>query len=340
MIFFLNGLNNSHIIFILGGLMKKILVALLTTLTLTAFAWQPTHSVKVLVGFAPGSGNEISFRKASSIVEKNNPGVNFIIENKPGADAVVSQNLLVSAEKNGHTISVPSHMSLFVTNDIWQKEVKKFDYNSFNTVLTLGQSPLALVANKSSLVDTPQQFLATVQSGHRDINIAVGGGAHQMAYEYIMLKTKGNQNKIRAVRYNGPQQAVTAVAGDKSVEFGIMPIAIARPLIDAGKVKLIGLTGDKVPEKIAGAPLLEDSIPGISVYAGWMVSLPPDTPKDISQWYQQEFAKAIKSKEYREWAINNYILIDEKQLNEAGVKKYAEQLRNNFKPIIEQLSKK
>lgn len=319
--------------------MKKFL-SILAFLPALAFAWQPTQPVKVLIGFAPGSGNEISFRKASSIVEKNNPEVRFIIENKPGADTVISQNLLAASDKNGHVISIPSHMSLFVTNDIWQKDIKKFDYNSFTIVVTLGQSPLALVANKSSLVDTPQQFLATVKSGHRNINIAVGGGAHQMAYEYVMLKTNGDQNKIRAIRYNGPQQAVTAVAGDHSVEFGIMPIAIARPLIDAGKVKLIGLTGDRVPEKIAGAPLLEDSIPGISVYAGWMVSLPPNTPKEISQWYQQEFSIAIKSKEYREWAINNYILIDEKQLNEAGVKQYAEQLRKNFKPIIEQLSKK
>jgi tripartite-type tricarboxylate transporter receptor subunit TctC len=320
--------------------MKKILVTLFALFTLSAFAWQPTKPVKVLVGFAPGSGNEISFRKASSIVEKNNPGTNFIIENKPGADAVVSQNLLFNAEKNGLTISVPSHMSLFITNDIWQQDVKKFQYNSFNNVVTLGQSPLALVANKSSLVDTPQQFLATVQSSHRNINIAVGGGAHQMAYEYVMLKIKGNKDKIRAVRYGGPQQAVTAVAGDKEVEFGIMPIAIARPLIDAGKVKLIGLTGDKVPGKIAGAPLLEDSIPGISVYAGWMVSLPPETPTEILIWYQIEFSKAIKSDEYKEWAYNNYILIDEKQLNTDGVKAYAETLRKNFKPIITQLSKK
>lgn len=319
--------------------MKKLL-AILFLIPSLAFAWQPTKSVKVLIGFQPGSGNEISFRKASSIVEKNNPGVNFVIENKPGADAVISQNLLFNAERNGLTISIPSHMSLFVTNDIWQSEVKKFQYNSFNNVVTLGQSPLALVANKSSLVDTPQQFLATVQSSHRNINIAVGGGAHQMAYEYIMLKTNGNKDKVRAVRYGGPQQAVTAVAGDKEVEFGIMPIAIARPLIDAGKVKLIGLTGNKVPEKIANAPLLEDSITGISVYAGWMVSLPPGTSKEILSWYQTEFSKAIKSKEYKEWAHHNYILIDEKQLNTEGVKAYAETIRKNFKPIINELSKK
>jgi tripartite-type tricarboxylate transporter receptor subunit TctC len=312
-------------------------VALATAATVS-YAWQPQQPVKTLVGFAPGSGNEISFRKASSIVEKNNPGVNFIVENKPGADAVISQNQLFGAEKNGLTISVPSHMSLFVTNDIWQRDIKKFEYDSFNNVVTLGQSPLALVANKSSLVDTPQQFLATVKSGHRSINIAVGGGAHQMAYEYIMLKLKGDKTKIQSIRYGGPAQAVTAVAGDKDVEFGIMPIAIARPLIEAGKVKLVGLTGNKVPEKIAGAKLLEDSVPGISVYAGWMVSLPPDTPKEILNWYQREFAKAIRSKEYQDWARDSYILLPEDQLTPEGVKKYAESLRKNFQPIISTLS--
>lgn len=318
---------------------KKIL-ATVFLLPVLAWAWQPTKPINVVVGFAPGSGNEISFRKASSIVEKNNPGVKFVIENKQGADAVIGQNHVVAAEPNGLTIGVPSHMSLFVTNDIWQKNVKKFEYNTFTNVVTLGQSPLALVARKDSLVDTPEQFLATVQSSHRNINIAVGGGAHQMAYEYIMLKTGGNKQRVQAVKYGGPSQAVTAVAGaDASVEFGIMPVAIARPLIEAGKIKLIGLTGNRVPEKVGNAKLLENSIPGISVYAGWMVSLPPNTPKDVVAWYQTEFSKAIRSQEYRDWARDSYILIAEDQLTPAGVSKYAETLRKNFKPIIIELAK-
>jgi tripartite-type tricarboxylate transporter receptor subunit TctC len=118
-----------------------------------------------------------------------------------------------------------------------------------------------------------------------------------------------------------------------------MPIAIAQPLVAADRVKLIGLTGSRVPEKISTAPLLEHSIPGISVYAGWMVSLPPDTKHDIVAWYQNEFSRAIKSSEYRDWAVNNYILIDENQLTARGVQQYAEQLRKNFRPIITQLSK-
>jgi tripartite-type tricarboxylate transporter receptor subunit TctC len=318
----------------------KKLLAVSALLPCLAFAWQPTQPVKVVIGFAPGSGNEISFRKASSIVEKNNPGTVFVIENRPGADAVIAQNTVFAAGKTGHVIGVPSHMSLFVTNDIWQTKVKKYQYNSFNNVVTLGQSPLALVARNSSLIDTPQQFLATVMSSHRTINIAVGGGAHQMAYEYIMLKTGGDKNKIASVRYSGPSQAVAAVAANSpDVEFGIMPIAIAQPLVAAGRVKLIGLTGSKVPEKVSGAALLEHSIPGISVYAGWMVSLPPDTPADIVNWYQTEFKSAITSAEYKTWAVDNYILVDEKQFSAKGVQAYAEQLRKNFQPVITQLSK-
>lgn len=316
--------------------MKKLL-AILALVPSLVFSQPITGTVKTIIGFAPGSGNEIAFRKASSIVEKNNPGVNFIVENRPGADSVVAQNSLFSAPNNGMTISVPSHMSLFVTNDIWQRDIKKFNYGDFENVITLGQSPLALVAKSTSLVDTPVQFLATVKSNHRNINIAVGGGAHQMAYEYIMLKLHADKNKIQAVRYPGPAQAVTAVAGDKDVEFGIMPIAIARPLIDAGKVKLIGLTGNRVPEKIAGASLLEDSIPGISVYAGWIISLPPKTPKEIVTWYQQEFSKALKTQEYQTWAKDNYILVPQDQFTPAGVAAYAKQLRTSFQPIIDKL---
>jgi tripartite-type tricarboxylate transporter receptor subunit TctC len=323
--------------------MKNILLSLLTAvIALTSplsHAWEPNKPIKVIVGFASGSGNEVSFRKASSIVEKNNPGVNFIVENRPGADSVIAQNSLLTADPNGLTISIPSHMSYYVTNDIWQKDVKKFNWTTFNNVVTLGQSPLALVAKSTSLVDTPQQFIATIQSGHRDINIALGGGAHQMAYEYIMMRTGGDKKKIQSVRYPGPSQAVTAVAGDKDVEFGIMPIAIARPLIDAGKVKLIGLTGNQVPDKIAGAPLLENSVPGISVYAGWMVSLPPNTSKEILDWYQREFGKALRSQEYRDWARDNYVLIPENQLSSAGVRRYGENLRKNFGPIITELAK-
>ena len=313
---------------------KKILIALCLLPTL-ALAWQPERPIIAIVGFAPGSGNELAFRQASAIVTKNNPKVAFVIENKPGADAVISQNHMMTVPADGYTVSIPSHMSLFVTNDIWQRDIKKFQYDSFINVVTLGKSPLAVVASAKSVIATPQEFTALLTMGYRPVNVAIGGGAHQMAYEYIMWRVNGNREQVKMIRYPGPLQTVTAVAGEQT-EFGIMPIAVARPLIEAGKVKLIGLTGNN---SMGGMPTMDKAVPGIRVSAGWMVSLPPGTPQNIVEWYQREFGRAIKSQEYQNWARANYIYTVNEELTPAGTQHYAEELRRAFAPVIPHISK-
>lgn len=297
--------------------------------------WAPNKTINTTIGFAPGSGNEISFRKASEIVMKQNPGVVFSVETKPGADAAVASNAFMSAPSDGLHLMVPSHMSLFVTNDIWQKDIKRFEYNSFKPAVTLGKSPLVLVASSRSTVTTPQEFVKYITNG-KAVNIAVGGGAHRMAYEYIMLKTKADPKQIQSVAFNGPAPAVQSVAsydGKTGTEFGIMPIAVARPLIEAGKVRPIGLTGGPKLKALPNVPLLSDTIPGLKVYAGWVVVLPPQTPNVIVDWYVDKFSKAILSQEYQDWAEQNYIIIDRDELNPKGVMAYAEELRTAFAPI-------
>lgn len=300
-----------------------------------AWAWQPTRPVTVILGFAPGSGNEISFRKASSIVQANNPGVTFVVEHRPGADSVVAHNYFLTQPADGYTIAVPSHMSQYVTNDIWQRDIKRFEYNTFVNVVTLGQSPLALVANPSSSTNTPAEFVALIRQPGRPVNVAIGGGAHQMAYEYIMHTQRGS-DQVQAIKHSGPAPAVQSVAAN-TTEFGIMPVAVARPLIEAGRVKLIGLTGTHNIRSLRDAPLMNSAVPGISVYAGWMVSLLPGTRQDVVDWYQREFARAIQSAEYQAWAGDSFIFTDPQQLSPQGTARYAEQLRRSFAPIIQRL---
>jgi tripartite-type tricarboxylate transporter receptor subunit TctC len=315
--------------------MKRILALVLLVPTLALAQWSPSKPVHALIGFAPGSGNEISFRKASDIVMKQNPGVTFTVETKPGADASVASNQFMSAPSDGLHVMIPSHMSLFVTNDIWQKNTKRFEYNSFKPAVTLGKSPLVLVASSKSTVNTPQEFVKYITNG-RAVNIAVGGGAHRMAYEYIILKTKADAKQIQSVAFNGPLPAVTSVAsydGKTGTEFGIMPIAIAKPLIEAGKVKPIGLTGGPKLKQLPTVPLLSDVVPGLKVYAGWILVLPPSTPNTIVDWYVDKFSKAATSPEYLAWAEQNYIIVDRDELNPKGVMAYAEEIRALFAPV-------
>ena len=230
-------------------------------------------------------------------------------------------------------------MSSYVTNDIWEKSIKKYNYDSFVDVLTMGKSPLVLVASPRSGINTPQEFVKYIQSG-RTINVAIGGGAHRTAFEYLMSKGNGNKDTVKPIKFNGPMPAVTSVAsydGKTGTEFGIMPIAVAKALVDAGKVKPIGFTGTQKMAQFPNVPLLRDVAPGINVYAAWSIQLPPGTNRDIVDWYQQQFSAAVRSREYAEYREANVIFYAEDELTPAGLKRHMDELRAAFIPVLSRI---
>jgi len=317
--------------------MKKLLAALLIAVGVTAHAWEPTKPVTVIVGNTPGAGNEIAFRKLAEIVQKKNPKFVYVVKNIPGADSAVANNQFLEAAPDGHTVNLPSHMSSYVTNDIWEKNVKKYNYDSFVDVLTMGKSPLVLVAHPSSTVNTPQEFVKYVAGTTKPISVAVGGGAHRTAYEYLMEKSRANRDLVKPIKFNGPVPAVQSVAsydGKTGTEFGIMPIAVAKALVDAGKVKPIGFTGTRKMAQFPNVPLLKDVVPGISVYAAWSLQLPPNTPADVVAWYQREFAAAVRSEEYKEWRQGQVVFYEDDELTPAGLRAHMKELRDTFLPVL------
>jgi len=315
--------------------MKKILSILLLIPAL-AFAWEPAKPVVVIVGNTPGAGNEIAFRKLAEVVQKNNPKFVYVVENRPGADSAVANNHFMTQPADGYTINLPSQMSSYVTNDIWEAKVKKYQWDSFIDVLTMGKSPLVLVANTRSHVDTPIDFIRLIATTTKPINVAVGGGAHRTAYEYLMLKAHGNADLVKPIKFNGPLPAVTSVAqfDGQGTEFGIMPIAVARPLVEAGKVKPIGFTGTHHMPQYPNVPLLNEWVPGINVYAAWSIELPRGTPQDVVDWYQKQFSAAVRSKEYRDWCNLNVVFYEESELTPAGLHRHMEELRAVFLPVL------
>ena len=319
---------------------KKILAALVLVPAI-AFAWEPTRPVTVIVGNTPGAGNEIAFRKLAEIVQKTNPNFNFVVQNIPGVDSALANNKFLDATPDGHTINLPSHMSSYVTNDIWEKSVKKYNYDSFVDVLTMGKSPLVLVAHPSSSVNTPQDFVRLINTTTRPINVALGGGAHRTAYEYLMDRGRGNRQQVQPIKFNGPMPAVISVASYDpkmgGTEFGIMPIAVARALVDAGKVKAIGFTGTQRMPQFPTVPLLKDVAPGINVYAAWSIQLPPNTPRDVVDWYQKNFSAAVRSREYAEWREINVVFYEEDELTPVGLRRHMDELRAAFIPVLSRI---
>jgi tripartite-type tricarboxylate transporter receptor subunit TctC len=319
--------------------MKKLLVALLL-LPALAFAWEPTKPVTVLVPNTPGAGNELAFRTLTAIIAKTNPGPKFVVVNQPGADGVVALNHLMTLPADGHSIIAPSYGGMYLTNDIWEKNIKKFDWASFPFTLNIGKSPLVLVASVKSSINTPQEFLKLISTTNKPVNVAIGGGAHRTVFEFLMVKGNGNTDQVKTVKFQGPLPAVTSVAqydGTSGTEFGIMPITIAQPLIQAGKVKPIGFSGTQRMSQYPKVPLLAVNGQTINITAAWTITMPPGTPKEISDWYVTTFAAAVKTPEFKQWCQENVVYINENELNPSGVLRDVKQMRETFLPILEKI---
>jgi len=318
--------------------MKRLLVLLLM-LPVMAWAWEPTRPVTVVIGNAPGAGNELAFRKLAQIINRTNKKITFVVENRAGADSVIAMNHLMTVAPDGHTIAAFNHMSHYVTQDIWQRDIKKYEYNSFEDVLTIGKSPLVLVAISTSTVTTPDEFATLLRNTQQPVFVAVGSGAHRITYEYLMMKTSGNRNLVKPILFNGPAQALHSVASSAGgTEFGIMPLAIARPLIEAGRVRAIGITGDRKVAQMPNIPLLRKIAPGINVFAAWNLVLPPKTERAIVDYYADLFARAINTAEYQEWMDQNLVFVDSRELDPDGLRQHAQELRKTFLPLANQIN--
>jgi tripartite-type tricarboxylate transporter receptor subunit TctC len=311
-------------------------IILASLITLAAHAWEPTKPINVTIGFAPGSGNELSFRGFSSIIERNNPKINFIIENKPGADGVIAMNEFIKKPTDGYNLYVPSHQGIWVTAEFSNAGVKRYNLEDFEYGITLAKSPLAIIAHSSSITNTPSELISRFKNTTQPINIAAGSGAHKLAYEYLMHHIKGNRNLIQTISYKGPAQAGQDVAGNQ-VEFGIIPVAVANTLVQSGKIKIIAICSEYKIEAIKDVPLMKDSIPGLNVYAAWGIIFPKGTDANVINWYVTNFTNAINSNEGKRFLRDNLMFAEPKEQTPQGFKASMSKLRDQWIPIIKEV---
>ena len=251
---------------------KKIL-AVLVLVPAIAFAWQPTKPITVIYPNGPGAGNEISFKIVSDIVERNT-GAKFVSEHRPGVDGNIATNHFATVANDGHTVSVPACNSQWVTAEIWYPQMIKYNIFDFEPVANIARSPLAFWATPNSRINTPEELINEIRSRQRPINFAIGGGGHKLAVEYLTTKLNvPGGDRVETIMYKGPAQALLDVMGGH-VEFGVTPVAVGYPHLQAGKLKLIGIAGEVPLHGLEKVPLMKDFMPGLNIYGCWNIILP------------------------------------------------------------------
>lgn len=219
-----------------------------------------------------------------------------LVENKPGANAVIGTDFVAKAAPDGHTLLVA-----LTTHVISPSLIKTpFDpIRDFAPVATVAAAELCLAANPDFPANTLPELIALAKAKPGEINYAttqIGGNQH-LAAELLGIMTGA---KLTAVPYKGGGEALTAVLGGHS-QLYLGAISSLIPVVKSGKLKGIAVSGETRNPAIPNVPTFtQGGVPNLDVRLWFGVLAPAGTPKDIVDKIAAQIAAILATADFRE----------------------------------------
>src|SRR6516164_3583007 len=200
----------------------------------------PTRPVRLIAGFAPGGGVDITARLIGQWLSER-LRQQFVIENRPGASSNIATEAVVRAPADGYTLLMVGSWNAI--------NATLYDNLNFNFIRDIApvasviRYPYVMVVNVSVPVKSVPEFIAYAKANPRKLNMSspgIGSGVHVAGELFKML---GGVNMVH-VPYRGAGPSLTdLIGGQVQVTFEAMPAAIA--YIRAGKLRALAVTTTK-----------------------------------------------------------------------------------------------
>lgn len=237
----------------------------------------PSRPVRIVVSFAPGGIADTTGRLiAKGLTDAL--GTPFIVENRPGAGAIVGISLVAKAAPDGYTLLLAN--TNVSTNSALYNHLPYDADRELIPVANAVITPAVLVVNPGVPAKAAHDLiaLASARPGQLDYaSVGVGSFPH-LAME--MLDQMARIDLVH-VPYKGFAPAVTAVmAGEAQVLASDVPTAL--PNIQAGKLRAVAATGRRRFPVLPDVPTLDEAeVPGYEA-VGWLgIMAPTGTPRAI-----------------------------------------------------------
>jgi len=239
---------------ILRELLRSALAILLAlcAFSVAAQAW-PSRTIRLIVPQAPGGANDVVSRlMAVSLGAALKQTV--IIENRPGAGALLGTNIAATAEPDGYTLLAFGDANTFPSTI---KLSQRDPLTSFTPITLMGTGVHVLVAHPSLPAKNLGEVLALARQDPKALSAALPSltGPQFVALETI--KTRAGV-QIAAIPYKGGGQAVQDVMSGQ-VKLGLLGMAPVLNHIRTGKLKAIAVTGRNRTALLPDVPTVAES---------------------------------------------------------------------------------
>ena len=249
----------------------------------------PTKPVRLIVPFATGGPADVYARALAQRLSES-LGQSFIVDNRPGAGAVIGTDAVAKSAADGYTLLVMSNAQTVNETLIPNKPYALL--RDFVPIAPVNYSDLVLVAHPSVAANNVRELIAAAKAKPKTITFASSGPGtpYHMAGE--LLKATAGIDMLH-VPYKGSSGARTdIVAGHVNVMFDAITTMAAQ--VKAGKVKALATSGKTRSTVMPDVPTLDESgVPGYEAVIWLGVMAPINTPRTIVNKLNAEISKVV-----------------------------------------------
>lgn len=258
----------------------------------------PERTVRLVVGFSPGGGTDVSARFLAQRLMEIFPGSNFIVENRSGASGTIGTALVAKSPPDGYTLSVGTSTTHSVAPQMLPN-VLYHPVRDFAPITQIAYSPLFLVVHPSTPIRSVGDLIKLAKARPNEINYGSGGVGTtlHMAGELFKLMTG---TRMTVVAYKGEAPAIIDLMGGQiSLVFGNVPAVIQQ--VRAGSLRGVAVTSAERISTIAEFPTVAESgVPGFEAITWFGFYAPAGTPRDIVNRLNAASREALQPAEVRE----------------------------------------
>jgi len=249
----------------------------------------PAKPIRVIVGFPPGSGADITARvigaKAGEALAQQ-----VIVDNRPGAASNIAAELSAKAPPDGYTLFIGT-----VANTINATLYPKlpFDFaRDFAPVALTTAAPNVLVVHPSVPAKSVKELVALAKGRPGQLNFASSGTGTAPHLSGELFKALAGVNLVH-IPYKGSPPAVTdLMAGEVALMFS--PSSTVLPHVKSGRLRALAVTtASRLPSLPDLPTVAESGLKGYETITWFGFVAPAKTPPAVVTRLNAEIVKVL-----------------------------------------------
>jgi tripartite-type tricarboxylate transporter receptor subunit TctC len=278
--------------------MRLVIATVFALLASGAFAQQyPNRPITILCWSAAGSPVDLYARTLAKLLTTD-LGQNVVVDNRTGGSGIVMVNTLLRAPADGYTIAA----NTITLATLFSEPNVTFRPDDLQMVARSQVDPYGLIVHTSTPFKTIDEFVAYARKKPGFVNV---GGPFAMSGHRVAWEVFSGMAKIKTtwVPYQGGGPALTAIAGGH-VDAAATNPGNVKPMIDAGKVRVIAVSSDRRLEDFPDVPTYKERGWDLVRYQWRGVMARAGTPKPVLDRLVAAIQKAQQMPEWKAYLKN------------------------------------